>query len=786
MTTISHRTLRTRAFILAGVSLLIMASAAGPAFAQQSAAKSMTGAGAEGTDIDELVVTAERDKAAATAPTKASLAETQPESIISRAFIDQVTPETGTWESVALIAPSVSGTAANGGGVGETSKLTLRGFQDGQFNLTYDGIAFGDTNGPTHHAASYWPASTIGAVVIDRGPGAAGDLGQANFGGAIHYFSQTPSDKFGLEQKATYGSFATEASVTTINTGTLGILGGGKLLLNFDERWSAGELSDSSGVAQNQLAKFVLPIGDKVTFTLFGSHNYTRFYQADAGPGETWQQVQTYGKNFALNNNPKDEHYYKYNYEGKATDFDYADLKGQVAPSITAEDQLYTYFYTNKTWAANSISDLVGSNASSLIHVATPPEKATDIGGYDKLNQYRVYGDIVRVNKEWGFGTLKLGGVYEWSGTDRFNELEDFTLGGPGDLGAYPDLNYPKSKYPLLPATTNAKTLENSAYQTWQAFVDFELHPIDRLTITPGFKFVHSEIEVNAADENVAASTPEVINGTTIAVSAFKNSPLIAHNTYTAPLYFGTINYKIRADLSVYGQIATSFLLPGLPNLYYQAANLQSLQPEKTISYQTGVVYSHGNLTGDADVYRVDATNLQASCTVDNQAATCNFGSARYTGVEGEVAYAFNFGATLFANGSLNTAKQLANAANPGAGIATANPAEELTNAPNSTFAIGNIYHSGPWAGTISYKLSGPYVASYNGSQGNRLPGFDTLDASAAYDFGHFKIKLQAFNLLDKRAITTFNGATLYSTKDSGLYEFQAGRQLQATLSAKF
>jgi iron complex outermembrane receptor protein len=312
------------------------------------------------------------------------------------------------------------------------------------------------------------------------------------------------------------------------------------------------------------------------------------------------------------------------------------------------------------------------------------------------------------VNKEWGFGTLKLGGVYEWSGTDRFNELEDFTLGGPGDLGAYPDLNYPKSKYPLLPATTNAKTLENSAYQTWQAFVDFELHPIDRLTITPGFKFVHSEIEVNAADENVAASTPEVINGTTIAVSAFKNSPLIAHNTYTAPLYFGTINYKIRADLSVYGQIATSFLLPGLPNLYYQAANLQSLQPEKTISYQTGVVYSHGNLTGDADVYRVDATNLQASCTVDNQAATCNFGSARYTGVEGEVAYAFNFGATLFANGSLNTAKQLANAANPGAGIATANPAEELTNAPNSTFAIGNIYHSGPWAGTISYKLSGP------------------------------------------------------------------------------
>ena len=65
----------------------------------------------------------------------------------------------------------------------------MRGFQDGKYNITYDGIAFGDTNNPTHHAADYFPTSTIGAVVVDRGPGAAGDLGQANYGGAIHFFS---------------------------------------------------------------------------------------------------------------------------------------------------------------------------------------------------------------------------------------------------------------------------------------------------------------------------------------------------------------------------------------------------------------------------------------------------------------------------------------------------------------------------------------------------------------------------------------------------------------------
>jgi iron complex outermembrane receptor protein len=423
-----------------------------------------TGAGAEGTEVSDVIVTAERAKAAETAPTKASINETQPESIITSQFIQQATSLSGGWVSVAAIAPSISGISANGGGVGETAKLTMRGFQDGQFNLTYDGIAIGDTNGPTHHEASYFPASTIGAVVIDRGPGAAGDLGPANFGGAIHYFSPGVSDTFGVTQKAMYGSFSTEEAVTTINTGTNPFLGGGKLMLSFDERWSAGELSHSGGVAQNQTIKYVAPIGDKFQFTLFGSHNYTRFYQNDGtGAGSTWAQVLAYGKDFALTGTPGDEHYYKYNSQSKQTDCEYADIKGEFAPTWSIEDQYYTYFYTNKTWSASSNEDLVGSNSTSTISVATPalyPGQAKgDLQGYDKLNQYRVNGDIIRLNKDFSFGTLKLGAVYEWSLTDRHNYLLDITNGWT------PDLKFsPTNGYPLLPGATNHKLQESSDF----------------------------------------------------------------------------------------------------------------------------------------------------------------------------------------------------------------------------------------------------------------------------------------------------------------------------------
>ena len=66
------------------------------------------------------------------------------------------------------------------------------------------------------------------------------------------------------------------------------------------------------------------------------------------------------------------------------------------------------------------------------------------------------------------------------------------------------------------------------------------------------------------------------------------------------------------------------------------------------------------------------------------------------------------------------------------------------------------------------------------------MPGYDSFDASAAYDFGPVQAKLQVFNLLDKRAVTSFNGTQLYSTSDSGLYLYQVGRQVQLTLTARF
>jgi hypothetical protein len=77
-----------------------------------------------------------------------------------------------------------------------------------------------------------------------------------------------------------------------------------------------------------------------------------------------------------------------------------------------------------------------------------------------------------------------------------------------------------------------------------------------------------------------------------------------------------------------------------------------------------------------------------------------------------------------------------------------------------------------------------------------RLPSYETLNGSIGYVWPHFEVKLQAFNLTDARTINSFtpgsNSQRLFSTvgaggsPDTGIYTFQAGRELDVTVTGRF
>jgi iron complex outermembrane receptor protein len=148
-------------------------------------------------------------------PTQADLNITQPQSVIGLDWISNHVAPTADYATIAAIAPGVTNVSPAGPGLGESKQMTLRGFNDNQYNVTYDGIPFGDTNDFSHHTSSYFPAKMIGQIVVDRGPGNASTIGDATFGGTVALNSKDPLGSFAFIPTQSFGSYDTRPSAAT-------------------------------------------------------------------------------------------------------------------------------------------------------------------------------------------------------------------------------------------------------------------------------------------------------------------------------------------------------------------------------------------------------------------------------------------------------------------------------------------------------------------------------------------------------------------------------------------
>lgn len=824
---------RFRAEALASCSLLTLAltlAMGGSALAAEatnaSEATTAAAAGATATavsgerEVDAVVVTASRGLAADAAPVKSSLAATEPQAVITRKFIEETAPRVGDFTTTAMLAPSMSGAPnANGPGATDGAKISLRGFKDGEFNITYDGIAWGDTNGPSHHANSFFPSSTIGGVVINRGPGSALDLGQANFGGQLNLFSLPMEDKFSFRQTATIGSFNTYQAVTTVASGPIEKLHDANIVFNAMEYSTKGYLTNSPSAGNNQFLKVYLPINDKVSVTALYTHNFDDYNQSDSATPATVAQTEAYGKRFSLSNDPRLATYYGYNYTKKETEFGYVRENAEVGDGFKVDNTTYTYWYSNKTLSASSGADnTLGATALAAANtvILNPPTlypaggsgypasaKVPGIPGYLKFNWYRVYGDILKVSKDVGIGTFTVGGMYEFAKTNRHRFDIDVTTYRPdyrekaavfpGPSGCSNQLKYgvqvaPGKTYDgACQVPLNIAYLEYSGWHQYQLFSQFEWRPTERLTVTPGAKYVHFQLYVNAPVLAISGSL----------------QPSYTKDTYTKALPFLTANYRLRPEWSVYAQFAQGFLVPNISSRYVVNPLQTKLVPQQSTNYQLGTVYSHGKLTFDADVYYVAFKHKIQSITdlTTNETYSTNFGGATYKGVEAQATYAFNHQFSVFANGSLNGAVGKDDPLNPGYN------GNQLAKSPFWTGGLGARFeHHGLATAddSIVISLVDKFVGQQwtNAAAGAAKPTglihpFSQADLSATYQIGRFSLQGQVLNLADKHDITSLSGKALIAgTNDpaatvaqgggANIFTYQTGRSYQLTAKVAF
>ncbi len=644
--------------------------------------------------------------AAILAPSQSSLDAHSAQSVISPEYIQNFTSPMADYTEVVQMAPGTFSFSPNGQGLGDT-KTYFRGFKDGDYTMTFDGIPFEDTNSPTHHSWAFFPGQFIGQTVFDRSPGTASTIGPTNFGGSINMMSPLLRPSPNFRATASYSSFNTRLFDAAFDSGQFGPGGKSSLLMDLQQMKSDGYQTYNFQKRNSFLAKYQYRITPKMTFTAFTSIGELKSNTPNT-KGPTRAQVAQFGDNYLLSKDPSQPNYFGYNFYHIPSDFDYVGLATDLGHGWTLDTKFYSYRYYNKQ----------NYNGTTI----------TTTSAVDKLNSYRKYGTLVPVSKITKYGIFRTGAWTEYAKTNRFQI--------PSDPRSWADAALPNFHEKFNTTST-------------QPFAEFEWHPTSKLMVTPGVKLVYYRFFL----------TQFADNGKT--VGSLNGAPFVEHtaafNAWTPSF---DVNYKLRHNWSTYFQFAQGSEIP--PSSVFDVANAAVAvlpKPVKTNTYQIGTVFKSGRFTLDVDGYHINFQNGYSS-TPDASGEPVYYltGTSTTKGVEAESTVILGGGVSLYLNGTAGAAKYDAT------GL-------WVQQAPRNTETVGLSYQRRNWdLGLFNKRIGQMYNDNGSINQAVSIDPFDITNMYLNYTikgesrFAETKIKLSVNNLSDKHSIV---GVAPVSTKSN-------------------
>lgn len=721
-----------RLFLITSVSVLALSTGA---FAQSVDLGAVGVAGAPDTQSDDDTAPPKPGTASAVAPTQSSLSAVEPKTILNSRYIEDVATPVADYLAIVAAAPSSSNSTPNGAGL-SSKNAAIRGFQDGQYNVTFDGIPFGDPAAFGHATTAFFPAALLGTVAIDRGPGTASNLGNATFGGTVALYSEDPTSQASGRILGAYGSGNTYQAGTVLNSGTLDQTNGTTGFLNFTHMASDGLLQNAGIRQDNAAVKFSQPVGTDSILTVFSSYDNMEWNTFTQMPVSV---TNVYGKSYAgLNNDPNSQAYYKYNLDQRKSDLEYIRLQSDF-DGVRVDNKAYTYALDDR---AQGGVDQTGATTNKIIKSGVP--------GADVNSYYRAWGDIVKVEKDIGSGvfatTARTGAWLEHARYDQFAQTVNLQT---GQAVTFTGLGYAAAAYNNW----------NTESETRQTFVEFEWRPLPGLTVIPGFKHVDFGREL----------------------SGLYNFVTLPHTSahYAADLGSTEVNYRILPTLSAYGQWAMGFQAPPASVLETLGASSNHLSPQQTVNYQSGLVWKNDRLTADIDAYYINFTNMIGSNTEPvgpggaNETVYYNVGGVDYKGIETEATYLLGYGFSITGNGSINSA---------------VNKQTKLwiANAPKFTSDAGFLYDQDGVFGSLLMKYVGPRFAAIgqttDGNPNTHLPAYKYTDLNIGYKIAEgTKIQFSVNNIFDARTITEGSGS-----KTNPTYYYLPGRNFMGQVNMTF
>lgn len=684
-----------------------------------------------------------------------------PKSEVSSEFIREFTPPTADYSNIIQIVPGTFSYNPNGIGLGQGT-IYFRGFPDGDYDITWDGIPFEDTNTPTHHSWTFFPGVWIGSVDFDRSPGTASTIGPSTFGGSINLLSRDVPAEQSILPSVSYGSFNTMLLDGQYNTGMLGAKK--NIGVSADVHRMSSDGFETYNY-QNRVGgdiKVLWKASDATTVT--GYSGVIRLNANTPNNSPYRAQVDNYGWNYLLQrNDPTSAFYQPYNTYNIPTDFEYVGVRSMLSHGWIVDVKPYTYSYYNAQYYANDNSkDTTGlatgpTSSTGWIeepNCETPVKKKTYTAlpcAVDKLNSYRKYGETATVSQTSHFGIFRTGLWYEWATTNRY-------------------------QIPSDPLTHIDQTLPNFHERfytnSYNPFVEYDWHVTDRLDLIGGDKYAYYNMALTQyADDGK-------IVGNLGGAASVTSSGGFGSNLPSAEA-----NFRVLNNWSVYGQFGKGAEIP--PSSTFDVAGggaeVSVLpKPTETTTWQGGTVLKMNRVTFDGDYYHIKFQGNYISAPEGTNPSNPLYDLEEYYlgpdsithGFEGEVNAALGAGVHLYANGTLGSATYTGTGVPSGLYVA---------DTPLYTQALALTYQAhGMDLGIVEKRIGDHY--DDNGTYHNQIWDAPTNNVNLYLNytfrksnsiFNESKISFSANNLLNDESIldvtaansaTPVNGSAYYAT----------------------
>lgn len=679
------------------------------------------------------------DTAFINAPSYGDIHASEPRSIVDRKFAKDFLPPGSDYGTVVQNTPGMLSISPNGPGLSE-SKLSFRGFQDGFYGMTFDGIPFGDSNDATHHSTSYFPSQFLGDTTVTRSPGSAESVGFATFGGNIGLTSKPLDVSPSSNVYGSIGSRNTRLAGVSLDTGSLDGADGLKLRVDAQQLASDGFQTNAGIRRDSIMVKADEQINADVKLTALATYTHTR---SAAATGITDKQRALYGEGYGLGTDPTKGSFAGFNTRDRTADLAYIGADIRTESGLKIVNKLYTsgYQYGPDYYADTTDTAKLGNQFG-------PPGNQDVVGAY-RHNRWRTVGNLLQATKEFEAMTVRSGIWIDRTHTTRFRQSLDFSA---GDV-------------PVAPSGMSTQSINydsSGMTTTVQPYMEVEVPLSKRLKLTSGLRYAYFRQAIDERPDKANFTVPTATGG-----------------SYRALLPSAALHFMATKDVSLYAQYAAGIMMP--PTALYDVRNngaIKSLpEAQRTKSYQIGGIVNRPGVTLSWDTYYVDFNNaITSSQDATGETVYTNNGGVIYRGIEGEANVVLGKGFNLYLNATANRARtQQGNAT--------------IAYAPNSTQVAGLFYEGAQDKISVFARRIGSYYAGQGSSAGAQfhVASYTTMDFTASRTIRHpsefiksINLQVGLNNVLGKHAVTdVFSGIV-------PTYNFLAGRNLFIAANLRF